>query len=66
MSTFTAGMHPEELMEGHILPVIYSWHLGVKTNDVAGSFHGALDPERFFVARNRGAATEGPDYHPIA
>ena len=59
VSTFTAGMHPEEPMEGHILPVIYSWHLGVKINDVAGSFHGALDPEKFFVAWDRGAATTG-------
>ena len=46
-------------MEGHILPVIYSWHVGVKINEVAGSFHGALDPEKFFVAWDRGAAVTG-------
>ena len=59
VSTFTAGMHPEEPMAGHILPVIYSWHIGVKINDVAGAFHGALDPEKFFVAWDRGAAVTG-------
>jgi hypothetical protein len=64
VSTFTAGMHPEEPMEGHILPVIYSWHLGVKINDVAGSFHGALDPEKFFVAWDRGAAVTGDFFAP--
>jgi hypothetical protein len=64
VSTFTAGMHPEEPMEGHILPVIYSWHLGVKINEVAGSFHGALDPEKFFVAWDRGAAVTGDFFAP--
>ena len=28
VSTFTARMHPVFPMEGHILPVIYSWHSG--------------------------------------
>jgi hypothetical protein len=64
VSTFTAGMHPEEPMEGHILPVIYSWHLGVKINDVAGSFKGALDPEKFFVAWDRGASVTGDFFAP--
>ena len=54
VSTFTAGMHPEEPMAGHILPVIYSWHLGIEINKVAGSFRGALDPEKFWVAWERG------------
>lgn len=64
VSTFTAGMHPEEPMEGHILPVIYSWHLGVEINEVAGSFTGALDPEKFFVAWDRGEAVTGDFFAP--
>jgi hypothetical protein len=30
--TFTVGMHPLEPMAGHILPVIFSWHLGIELN----------------------------------
>jgi hypothetical protein len=56
VSTFTAAMHPSRPMEGHILPVIFSWHLGIKINDVAGSALGALDPAEFWHAWARGAA----------
>ena len=56
VSTFTAAMHPARPMEGHILPVIFSWHLGIKINDVAGSAVGALDPREFWHAWARGAA----------
>src|SRR5918912_2268848 len=56
VSTFTAAMHPSRPMEGHILPVIFSWHLGIKINDVAGSATGALDPREFWHAWARGAA----------
>jgi hypothetical protein len=55
VSTFTAAMHPARPMEGHILPVIFSWHLGIKINDVAGSAVGALDPREFWHAWARGA-----------
>ena len=55
VSTFTAGMHPKLPMEGHILPVIFSWHLGIEINKFAGSARGALDPEKFWVAWARGA-----------
>jgi hypothetical protein len=55
VSTFTAGMHPKLPMKGHILPVIFSWHLGIELNKLAGSFKGALDPEQFWVAWVRGA-----------
>jgi hypothetical protein len=54
VSAFTAGMHPEEPMSGHILPVIISWHLGLQVTKLAGSYTGALDPEKFFVAWERG------------
>jgi hypothetical protein len=56
VSTFTAAMHPSRPMEGHVLPVIFSWHLGIKINDVAGAATGALDPEEFWHAWARGAA----------
>jgi hypothetical protein len=55
VSTFTAAMHPKYPMAGHVLPVIFSWHLGIKINDVAGSATGALDPEKFWLAWARGS-----------
>lgn len=54
VSTFTAGMHPVYPMSGHILPVIFSWHLGAQINDVAKSATGALDPREFWHAWARG------------
>jgi hypothetical protein len=56
-STFTAAMHDDHPMSGHILPVIYSWHLGIKINDVAQSAQGALDPAAFWHAWERGGKT---------
>jgi hypothetical protein len=58
VSTFTAAMHREWPMAGHILPVIFSWHLGIKINDVAKSTTGSLDPETFWRAWARGAAVD--------
>jgi len=54
VSTFTAAMHPVNPMAGHILPVIFSWHLDIKINDVAKSTAGGLDPEEFWHAWARG------------
>ena len=54
VSTFTAGMHPINPMAGHILPVIFNGHLGVKFNDVATPATGGLDPEEFWHAWARG------------
>jgi hypothetical protein len=54
VSTFTAAMHRSEGMSGHILPVIFSWHLGIELNPVAGSARGALDAEKFWRAWERG------------
>jgi hypothetical protein len=45
-------------MAGHILPVIFSWHLKVQINKVAGEASGALDPEAFWQAWAAGAATK--------
>jgi hypothetical protein len=41
-------------MSGHILPVIFIWHLGIELNPVAGSATGALDAEKFWCAWERG------------
>ena len=54
VSTFTAGMHPHEPMSGHILPVLFSWHLGIELIEAAGSYKGALDPVQFWEAWARG------------
>jgi hypothetical protein len=54
VSTFTAAMHPVNPMAGHILPVIFSWHLDIKINDVARSTSGGLDPDAFWQAWARG------------
>ncbi len=57
VSTFTGGMHADLPMSGHILPVIFSWHLGIEIVKFAGSAKGALDPEKFWVAWERGGET---------
>jgi hypothetical protein len=57
VSTFIGAMHPDHPMAAEILPVIYSWHLGVKLNDIAKSSTGAFEPRRFWTAWERGAAT---------
>lgn len=66
VSTFTAAMHRSEGMGGHILPVIYSWHMGIQFNPVAVARHGHLDPEKFWRAWERGRAMEfdtfGPEF----
>lgn len=55
VSTFTAAMHPINPMAGHILPVIFNGHLGVRFNDVATPAHGGFDPDEFWHAWARGA-----------
>ena len=64
VSTFTAAMHRQEPMSGHILPVIFSWHLGIQLNAVAKSATGALDPEAFWLAWARGAAVNTDTFAP--
>jgi hypothetical protein len=54
VSTFTAAMHRNEAMSGHVLPVLFSWHLGIALNEVAGAAKGALDPQEFWHAWARG------------
>ncbi len=57
VSTFIGGMHPDHPMAAEILPVLYSWHLGVQITPVAGHFEGAFEPRRFWTAWDRGHAT---------
>jgi len=57
VSTFIGAMHPDHPMAAEVLPVIYSWHIGVKLNDIANSSHGAFEPRHFWTAWERGAAT---------
>jgi hypothetical protein len=40
-------MHRKEAMAGLVLPVLFSWHLGIALNEVAGAAKGALDPQEF-------------------
>lgn len=56
-STFTAAMHPQYPMAGHVLPVIFSWHLKMQINEVAHDAAGALDPQEFWHAWAAGAET---------
>jgi hypothetical protein len=64
VSTFTAAMHPNNPMAGHILPVIFSWHLKEQINTVAGKAEAALDPKAFWQAWAAGAATTVDTFDP--
>jgi hypothetical protein len=57
VSTFIGAMHPDHPMAAEVLPVLYSWHLGIKLNDAAGSHKGAYEARRFWTAWDRGEAT---------
>ncbi|HSI31067.1 MAG TPA: hypothetical protein VK951_07045 [Miltoncostaeaceae bacterium] len=48
---------PELAARYAVIPVLFSWHLGISITDVAGSFRGAYEPRRFWTAWDRGAAT---------
>lgn len=54
VSTFTAAMHPINPMAGHILPVIFNGHLGVRFNEFATPARGGFDPDEFWHAWARG------------
>lgn len=57
VSTFIGAMHPDHPMAAEVLPVIYSWHVGIKLNELASSAHGAFEARHFWTAWERGAAT---------
>jgi hypothetical protein len=63
-STFTAAMHRKYPMAGHVLPVLFSWHLKVAINEVAGAKGGALDPAEFWRAWAAGAAAKFDTFAP--
>jgi hypothetical protein len=55
VSTFIGAMHPDHPMAAEVLPVIFSWHLGVKLNDIAHSTTGVFEPRHFWTAWERGS-----------
>jgi hypothetical protein len=57
VSTFIGAMHPDHPMAAEVLPVLFSWHLGIALNEIAGSTHVAFEPQKFWTAWERGAAT---------
>jgi hypothetical protein len=59
VSTFTAGMHPEDAVSAHLIPVLMSWQLGVGISDFSGAATGNLDPRKFWVAWTRGDQLTG-------
>jgi hypothetical protein len=64
VSTFTASMHPKYPMAGHVLPVIFSWHLDIQINPVAKDAKGAMDPREFWHAWAAGAAAKVDTFSP--
>jgi hypothetical protein len=56
VSTFIGAMHPDHPMAAEVLPVLFSWHLGIHLNDIAGAATGWFEPRRFWTAWDRGAA----------
>lgn len=54
VSTFIGAMHPDYPMAAEVVPVLFSWHLGIQLTPVAGSFRGAYEPRRFWTAWDRG------------
>lgn len=56
VSTFIGAMHPDHPMSAEVLPVLFSWHLGIKLTEVAGAYRGAFEPRRFWTAWDRGGA----------
>jgi tellurite resistance protein len=64
VSTFTAAMHPQFPMAGHILPVIFSWHLDIQINPIAKHAAGALDADEFWRAWAGGVQTTVDTFAP--
>jgi hypothetical protein len=57
-------MHPTDAMAGHILPVILSFHCGIELTKLAGATAGKLDPRKFWIAWERGAAVRTDVFAP--
>lgn len=43
-------------MSAEVLPVLFSWHLGIALNQIVGSWRGAFEPRKFWTAWDHGAA----------
>ena len=59
VSTFIGAMHPDHPMAAEVLPVLYSWHLGIKLNDIALTFRGVTYPVKGPFANPMQAAAAG-------
>jgi hypothetical protein len=58
VSVFTSTMHKRLPMGAHVLPVIFSWHLSIQINSVAGKAATPMDPQNFWRAWSAGAASK--------
>ncbi|MCD6046745.1 MAG: uncharacterized protein K0S08_392 [Gammaproteobacteria bacterium] len=58
VSVFTANMVEKNAIEGHILPVLYSFYLGIKINNLAGSTRIKINPKSFWDAWYRGSQAQ--------
>jgi hypothetical protein len=65
VATFTAAMHQDDV-SGAILPSLSLWHLGFSLGSQASAGQSWLEPEKFFVAWERGRSTRldllGPEF----
>jgi len=57
VSTFIGAMHPDHPMAAEVLPALFSYHLGIAMNEVASVQSDAFEPQKFWTAWDRGAAT---------
>jgi hypothetical protein len=64
VSTFIGAMHPDHPMAAEVLPALYSYHLGIAMNDIASVRTQAFEPQSFWTAWNRGAATTTDVFDP--
>lgn len=55
VSVFTSTMLQKNSIDGHVIPVIYSFYLGIKINELAGSAQVMIDPYEFWDAWHRGS-----------
>lgn len=55
VSTLTSTMLEKKSIEGHIIPVMYSFYLGIKINDLAGASRITMNPYAFWEAWYRGS-----------
>jgi len=55
VSVFTSTMLEKNPIDGHVIPVMYSFYLGIKINDLAGTAQVKIDPYEFWEAWYRGS-----------